>query len=88
MGAFARDAWTTEYPGTGVAFHCKFSLLCFSNLPVRKMIETITRDKASRLFIFFTAFFVANALIAECIGGKIFSLEKVFGLEPDRKSVV
>lgn len=28
------------------------------------------------------AFFVANALIAECIGGKIFSLEKVFGAQP------
>ena len=29
-----------------------------------------------------TAFFVANALIAECIGNKIFSLEKVFGTQP------
>lgn len=29
-----------------------------------------------------SAFFVANALIAECIGGKIFSLETVFGMEP------
>lgn len=35
-----------------------------------------------KLFLGITAFFVANALIAECIGGKIFSLEKVFGLEP------
>jgi queuosine precursor transporter len=32
--------------------------------------------------VIFTAFFVANALIAECIGGKIFSLEKVFGQHP------
>ena len=46
------------------------------------MIQSIIRDKPTRLFIFFTAFFVANALIAECIGGKIFSLEKVFGLQP------
>jgi len=30
----------------------------------------------------FSAFFVANALIAECIGGKIFSLEKTFGFAP------
>ena len=46
------------------------------------MIQSIIKDKPTRLFIFFTAFFVANALIAECIGGKIFSLEKVFGLQP------
>lgn len=46
------------------------------------MIHTILKDKPTKLFIFFTAFFVANALIAECIGGKIFSLEKLFGLSP------
>ena len=46
------------------------------------MIRKILSDKPTRLFIFMTAFFVANALIAECIGGKLFSLEKVFGLTP------
>jgi uncharacterized integral membrane protein (TIGR00697 family) len=46
------------------------------------MIHSILRDRPTKLFIFFTAFFVANALIAECIGGKIFSLEKFFGLLP------
>ena len=46
------------------------------------MIHSILKDKPTRLFIFFTAFFVANALIAECIGGKIFSLEKLLGLRP------
>ncbi|MBN9380396.1 MAG: queuosine precursor transporter [Chitinophagaceae bacterium] len=46
------------------------------------MIHGILRDKPTRLFISFTAFFVANALIAECIGGKLFSLEKVLGLAP------
>lgn len=46
------------------------------------MITNIIRDKPTKLFIFIAAFFVANALIAECIGGKIFSLEKVFGLHP------
>lgn len=46
------------------------------------MIHNILKDKPARLFIFMSAFFVANALIAECIGGKIFSLEKLFGLEP------
>ncbi|MEO6001388.1 MAG: queuosine precursor transporter [Chitinophagaceae bacterium] len=46
------------------------------------MIHSILKDKPTRLFIFFTSFFVANALIAECIGGKLFSLEKLFNLSP------
>jgi uncharacterized integral membrane protein (TIGR00697 family) len=46
------------------------------------MIHNILKDKPTKLFIFFSAFFVANALIAECIGGKIFSLERLFGLKP------
>ncbi len=46
------------------------------------MIHNILKDKPTKLFVIFTAFFVANALIAECIGGKIFSLEKSFGLPP------
>ena len=46
------------------------------------MIHNILKDKSAKLFIFFTAFFVANALIAECIGGKIFSLEKLLGWAP------
>ncbi|QHS58290.1 queuosine precursor transporter [Chitinophaga agri] len=44
------------------------------------MINNILKDRPTKLFIFFCSFFVANALIAECIGGKIFSLEKLFGL--------
>ena len=46
------------------------------------MIRKILDDKPSKLFVFFTAFFVANALIAECIGGKIFSLENTLGFKP------
>ncbi len=46
------------------------------------MINHILKDKPAKLFIGFTAFFVANALIAECIGMKIFSLEKLFGWQP------
>jgi len=46
------------------------------------MISNILKDKPTKLFLGFTAFFVANALIAECIGGKIFSLEKLFGFNP------
>ena len=42
----------------------------------------ILNNKPTKLFLGFTAFFVANALIAECIGTKIFSLEKLFGWQP------
>lgn len=44
------------------------------------MIHNILKDKPTKLFLGFTAFFVANALIAECIGTKIFSLEKLLGM--------
>lgn len=46
------------------------------------MIHSILKDRPTKLFIGIAAFFVANALIAECIGGKIFSLEKIFGWRP------
>jgi uncharacterized integral membrane protein (TIGR00697 family) len=46
------------------------------------MIHSILKDKQTKLFIGFTVFFVANALIAECIGTKIFSLEKIIGIPP------
>jgi queuosine precursor transporter len=44
------------------------------------MIHKILSDKPAKLFLSLTAFFVANALIAECIGGKLFSLETFLGL--------
>src|SRR5689334_10566873 len=46
------------------------------------MIHSIIKDKPTRLFVFFSAFFVANALIAESIGTKLFSLEKLLGVPP------
>lgn len=46
------------------------------------MIAKILKDRPTRLFVFLASFFVANALIAECIGGKLFSLERVFGMDP------
>jgi queuosine precursor transporter len=46
------------------------------------MIHTIIKDKPTKLFLGISAFFVANALIAEAIGTKLFSLEKLFGLQP------
>lgn len=47
------------------------------------MIKKILADRSTKLFIFLSAFFVANALIAECIGGKLFSLEGLLGLTPE-----
>ncbi|HSN08482.1 MAG TPA: VUT family protein, partial [Hanamia sp.] len=46
------------------------------------MIHKIVNDKPTKLFVGFTAFFVANALIAEAIGMKLFSLEGLFGMKP------
>lgn len=51
------------------------------------MIHSILKDKSTKLFISIAAFFVANALIAECIGGKIFSLEKIFGWNPANMTI-
>jgi uncharacterized PurR-regulated membrane protein YhhQ (DUF165 family) len=58
---------------------CSFYITC--------MIHSILKDKPTKLFISIAAFFVANALIAECIGGKIFSLEKVFGISPSNFTI-
>jgi uncharacterized integral membrane protein (TIGR00697 family) len=46
------------------------------------MIRDILKDKPTKLFLGMTAFFCCNALIAEAIGTKLFSLEKLFGLNP------
>lgn len=45
-------------------------------------MKDILSDKGTRLFIILGGFFVANAIIAEFIGVKIFSLEKTLGFEP------
>ncbi|MBL7705563.1 MAG: queuosine precursor transporter [Taibaiella sp.] len=46
------------------------------------MMQAVWKDKPTKVFIAITAFFVVNAIIAESIGGKLFSLEAVFGLQP------
>ncbi len=46
------------------------------------MIHTIIKDKPTRLFLILGAFFVANTLIAEIIGVKLFSLEKTLQMAP------
>jgi queuosine precursor transporter len=39
----------------------------------------ILQSKSAKLFSVMSAFFIANALIANCIGSKIFNLEETFG---------
>lgn len=46
------------------------------------MINNIIKSKSTRLFLILGSFFIANALIAEFIGVKIFSLEKSVGISP------
>ena len=43
------------------------------------MIHSILTDKATRLFLVLGGFFVANALLAEMIGVKLFQLETALG---------
>jgi uncharacterized integral membrane protein (TIGR00697 family) len=46
------------------------------------MSSNILSQKPVRLYLILGGFFIANALIAEVIGVKIFSLEKTLGFEP------
>ena len=46
------------------------------------MIHSIIKDRSTKLFIILAGFFIANALIAELMGSKLFSLEQTFGLKP------
>jgi queuosine precursor transporter len=46
------------------------------------MIHSIIKNKPTRLFIVLGGFFITNALLAEIIGSKLFSLEKTLGLDP------
>ncbi len=46
------------------------------------MIQTIIKSKPTKLFLILGGFFIANAMIAEIIGVKIFSLERTLGFSP------
>ena len=46
------------------------------------MIQQILKDKPTKLYLILAGFFITNALVAEFIGGKIFSLEKTMGFDP------
>jgi uncharacterized integral membrane protein (TIGR00697 family) len=45
------------------------------------MIHTIIKNRPTRLFIILAGFFITNALIAELMGVKIFSLEGTLGIK-------
>ncbi len=45
-------------------------------------IKSIVSQRPTRLFIILGGFFIANALVAEFIGVKIFALEDTLGMEP------
>ncbi len=44
------------------------------------MIDTILKNKSMRLFLVLSGLFITNALLAEVIGVKIFSLEDTLGI--------
>lgn len=46
------------------------------------MIDNILTHKSVKLFTVLAGLFVTTAIVAEVIGGKIFSLEATLGLEP------
>ncbi|MDF1694450.1 MAG: queuosine precursor transporter [Saprospiraceae bacterium] len=48
----------------------------------KKVLASMHQNKAFRLFVILACFFITNALIAELVGSKIFSLEKTIGLTP------
>src|SRR5215216_7251987 len=57
-----------------------YFLSCKSFTSFTSMIHNILKDKSTRLFLILGGFFVANALIAEFMGVKIFSLEDTLGV--------
>jgi len=52
------------------------------------MVKQLLENRPARVFTVISAFFVANALIAECIGGKIFSLEALLGIDPVNMTIM
>lgn len=46
------------------------------------MIHSIIKDKPTKLFLILGGFFIANVIIAEVVGVKLFSLEQTLGMAP------
>ena len=62
-----------------------FALTTTQILVASSSVQSLTdilRDKRVRLFVGLAGFFVANAIIAEFMGVKLFSAERSLGLEP------
>jgi queuosine precursor transporter len=53
-----------------------------NNVFIQQQMRDILNNRGSRLFIILGGFFIANALSAEFMGVKIFSLERSFGGQP------
>jgi uncharacterized integral membrane protein (TIGR00697 family) len=47
-----------------------------------QVIKTLHNNKPFKLFLLLAGFFIANTLVAEFVGVKIFSFEKTLGYEP------
>lgn len=52
------------------------------------MTEVTLSQKKNSLFVFLTGFFLTNALVAEMVGTKIFSLESAMGTSPANLSIL
>ena len=48
----------------------------------KDILKSLLSHKPFRLFILLAGFFITNALVAQFVGVKIFSFEKVIGIEP------
>ena len=46
------------------------------------MVVSLLGSRSTRLFVYLTAFFVGNAVVAEFVGVKIFALEDTLGIAP------
>src|SRR6478609_720525 len=51
-------------------------------------MEPTLEQKKNRLFIILSGIFITNALLAEMIGVKIFSLEQTFGFDPAQLNIL
>ncbi len=52
-----------------------------------RILKSLHENKAFRLFLLLSGFFIANTLVAEFVGIKIFSFEETLGFEPCSLSI-
>jgi uncharacterized integral membrane protein (TIGR00697 family) len=62
-----------------MAHYCQCIIYDRSINTFDQMIHNIIKDKPTRLFIILGGFFIANAIVAEVTGVKVFSLEDTLG---------